>query len=168
MINKEDILQATRNGLDVFKYYIPFEFRLGKNFKNPFYEDTVASCNVYFDRHNSCFKIKDFGNTDFSGDCFAFVAKLNDLDVKLNFLQVLQIINRDLSLHLEKEKKKIYTADAIKPKKTISSKHKSMDTILTSNTYSPPKEQKQFTKKKSHFQKGSYFIGSNMALQKSF
>ena len=62
MINKEDILQATRNGLDVFKYYIPFEFRLGKNFKNPFYEDKIASCNVYFDRHNSCFKIKDFGN----------------------------------------------------------------------------------------------------------
>ena len=154
MINKEDILQATRNGLDVFKYYIPFEFRLGKNFKNPFYEDTVASCNVYFDRHNSCFKIKDFGNSDFSGDCFAFVAKLNDLDVKLNFLQVLQIIICDLSLHLEKGKKNRYNANAIKPKKVISSKHKSMDINLTSNTYSPTIEEKQFTIKEKPFSEG--------------
>lgn len=102
MIFKEDILSATRNGLSVFKHYIPFEFRLGKNFKNPFYKDTRASCNIYYDRHNQCFKIKDFGNPDFSGDCFSFVAQIKGLNVQRDFLNVLQIINRDLNLNLHK------------------------------------------------------------------
>lgn len=103
MIDKSSILQATRNGLNIFKHYIPFEFRLGKNFKNPFYEDKNASCNVYYDRHNQCFKIKDFGNEAYSGDCFSFVAKIKNLDVRQNFLEILHIINRDLHLHLEEK-----------------------------------------------------------------
>ena len=92
MIDKSSILQATRNGLNIFKHYIPFEFRLGKNFKNPFYEDKNASCNVYYDRHNQCFKIKDFGNEAYSGDCFSFVAKIKNLDVRQNFLEILHIV----------------------------------------------------------------------------
>lgn len=103
MITKSAILTATHNGLTIFKHYLPFDFKLGKNFKNPFYDDKNASCNVYYDRHNLCFKIKDFGNPDYSGDCFAFVAQINGLDVKRDFFQVLQIINRDLNLHLEEE-----------------------------------------------------------------
>ena len=101
MIDKYTILNATQNGLNVFKHYIPFEFRLGKNFKNPFYDDKNASCNIYYDRHNQCFKIKDFGNEEYSGDCFSFVAQIHNLDVRSNFLEILHIINRDLHLHLE-------------------------------------------------------------------
>lgn len=101
MIDKSTILFATQNGLNIFKHYIPFDFKLGKNFKNPFYNDKNASCNIYYDRHNQSFKIKDFGNPDFSGDCFAFVAQINGLDVRRDFFQVLQLINRDLNLHLE-------------------------------------------------------------------
>ncbi len=104
MIIKSAILAATQNGLNVFKHYIPFDFKLGKNFKNPFYDDKNASCNVYYDRHNRIFKIKDFGNPDFSGDCFAFVAQINGLDVRHNFFEVLQLINRDLCLHLEEKR----------------------------------------------------------------
>lgn len=103
MIDKSTILSATQNGLNIFKHYIPFDFKLGKNFKNPFYDDKNASCNVYYDRHNQSFKIKDFGNPDFSGDCFAFVAQINGLDVRRDFFQVLQLINRDLNLHLEEK-----------------------------------------------------------------
>lgn len=101
MIDKNTILSQTQNGLAIFRYYIPFDFKLGRNFKNPFYQDTKASCNIYYDRHKQCFKIKDFGNTEYSGDCFAFVAKINNLDVQQDFLEVLQIINKDLNLHLE-------------------------------------------------------------------
>nr|MBS9768675.1 bifunctional DNA primase/helicase [Flavobacteriaceae bacterium] len=101
MIDKNTILSKTQNGLTVFRYYIPFDFKLGRNFKNPFYQDTKASCNIYYDRHKQCFKIKDFGNPDYSGDCFAFVAQINNLDVQREFFQVLQIINKDLNLHLE-------------------------------------------------------------------
>ena len=99
--NKEDILLLTDKGLAVFKYYIPFSFKLGRNFLNPLYKDSKASCNVYFDRRNGMYKMKDFGNDDYSGDCFALVGKLNGLNCKepKDFVQILAII-RDMHLGL--------------------------------------------------------------------
>lgn len=129
MIDKSTILSATQNGLNVFKHYIPFEFKLGKNFKNPFYEDKNASCNIYFDRHNRCFKIKDFGNPDYSGDCFAFVAQINGLDVRRDFFQILQIINRDLKLHLEERQ-----SNPVYPKRKTTAQQPS----VKQNTYNEP------------------------------
>ena len=99
--NKEDILLLTDKGLAGFKYYIPFSFKLGRNFLNPLYKDSKASCNVYFDRRNGMYKMKDFGNDDYSGDCFALVGKLNGLNCKepKDFVQILAII-RDMHLGL--------------------------------------------------------------------
>lgn len=101
-MNKEDILLLTDKGLAVFKYYIPFAFKLGRNFLNPLYKDSKASCNVYFDRRNGMYKMKDFGNDDYSGDCFALVGKLNGLNCKepKDFVQILAIIDRDMHLGL--------------------------------------------------------------------
>ncbi|OUO01610.1 topoisomerase [Parabacteroides johnsonii] len=100
IMNKEDILLLTDKGLAVFKYYIPFPFKLGRNFLNPLYKDSKASCNVYFDRRNGMYKMKDFGNDDYSGDCFALVGKLNGLNCKepKDFVEILAIINRDMRL----------------------------------------------------------------------
>lgn len=101
-MNKEDILLLTDKGLAVFKYYIPFSFKLGRNFLNPLYKDSKVSCNVYFDRRNGMYKMKDFGNDDYSGDCFALVGKLNGLNCKepKDFVQILAIIDRDMHLGL--------------------------------------------------------------------
>lgn len=101
-MDKEDILLLTDKGLAVFKYYIPFSFKLGRNFLNPLYKDSKASCNVYFDRRNGMYKMKDFGNDDYSGDCFALVGKLNGLNCKepKDFVQILAIIDRDMHLGL--------------------------------------------------------------------
>lgn len=82
MINKEEILDRTNRGLDVFKYYLQIDFRPGKNFKNPLYDDKNASCNIYFDRHSRTFKMKDFGDESYSGDCFWFVATIKGWNVK--------------------------------------------------------------------------------------
>lgn len=57
-MNKEDILQATDRGLSVFRHYLPVPFRIGKKFLNPLYKDTKASCNVYYDRRHSVYKMK--------------------------------------------------------------------------------------------------------------
>jgi len=102
MLSKDELLKRTNNGLDVFRYYIPGQWRLGRNFLNPFYDDHKASCNIYFDRKNGCYRIKDFGNDDFSGDCFFFVGKLkgHDCENSNGFVKILQIINRDLNLGL--------------------------------------------------------------------
>ena len=101
-IDKEDILRLTDRGLSVFKHYIPVAFRLGKNFLNPFYQDKRASCNVYYERKSGVYKLKDFGNDDYSGDCFALVGKLHGLDCKRakEFVEIMAVIDRDLHLGL--------------------------------------------------------------------
>ncbi len=40
-MDKEDILLLTDKGLAVFKYYIPFSFKLGRNFLNPWHKDNI-------------------------------------------------------------------------------------------------------------------------------
>jgi hypothetical protein len=103
MLYKEDLLKRTNNGLDVFKHYISVPWRIGRNFLNPLYEDKKASCNIFFDRRNGYYRIKDFGNDDYSGDCFFFVGKLKGLDCgnSKDFVEILQVINHDLSLGLD-------------------------------------------------------------------
>ena len=98
MISKEEVLDRTHRGLDIFKHYIGFPIRLGKNFKNPLYQDRNASCNIYFDRHAQIFKMKDFGNEDYSGDCFWFVAAVTGLDLRRDFYDIIKRIVSDLHL----------------------------------------------------------------------
>lgn len=100
MIRKDDILRATDKGVQVFRFYLPVNFKVGKNFLNPFYKDTKASCNIYYDRKSGVFKMKDFGNEEYSGDCFELVGKLNGLSCKepKEFVEIMGIINRDLHL----------------------------------------------------------------------
>ena len=100
MLRKDEILERTNNGLNVFKHYISGTWRVGRNFLNPLYEDSKASCNIYFDRRSGIYKMKDFGNDSYSGDCFFFVGRLKGLDCNNSgdFIEILQIIDRDLSL----------------------------------------------------------------------
>ena len=101
-LSKEIILQVTNKGMAVFRHYIPFSFQVGRNFLNPLYLDKNASCNVFFDRRNDCYRLKDFGNEDYSGDCFFFVGKLSGLDCNKpsEFILILEKINNDLHLGL--------------------------------------------------------------------
>ena len=100
MVRKEEILARTSNGLDVFRHYLPVKWRVGRNFLNPLYEDSKASCNVYYDRRSGTYRMKDFGNGDFSGDCFFLVAKVKGLDCRnaADFVEVLETIDRELCL----------------------------------------------------------------------
>lgn len=100
MVRKEEILARTSNGLDVFRHYLPVKWRVGRNFLNPLYADSKASCNVYYDRRSGTYKMKDFGNGDFSGDCFFLVARIKGLDCKnaADFVEVLETIDRELCL----------------------------------------------------------------------
>lgn len=105
MIDKEEILDRTGRGLAVFKHYIGFPVRPGKNFRNPLYKDRVASCNIYYDRHTQVFKMKDFGNDDYSGDCFWFVGMLYGLDVKRDFTAIINRIVSDLNIIIDHSEK---------------------------------------------------------------
>ena len=89
MLRKEEILERTSNGLAVFKHYLPGKWR-------------KASCNIYFDRRGGIYKMKDFGNDSYSGDCFFLVGQLKGLDCNraADFVEILEIIDRDLGLGL--------------------------------------------------------------------
>jgi hypothetical protein len=100
MVSRDEILRLTDKGMAVFRHYISVNFRIGRNFLNPLYKDTKASCNIYYDRRNCCYRMKDFGNDDYSGDCFDLVGKIHGLDCKQSkdFISILEIIDRDLHL----------------------------------------------------------------------
>ena len=102
MLKKEEILSRTNNGLSVFKHYISGNWRIGRNFLNPLYDDNKASCNIYFDRRNGIYKLKDFGSDCYSGDCFFFVGMLKGIDCNTpsGFIEILETIDRDLCLGL--------------------------------------------------------------------
>lgn len=44
---KEEILERTNRGLEVFCFYMPIDFVPKRNFRNPLYEDKRASCSIY-------------------------------------------------------------------------------------------------------------------------
>jgi len=101
-LNKDNILRSTDKGLSVFRHYIAKPFQIGKNFLNPLYEDKHASCNIFLDRRHDCYRLKDFGNDDYSGDCFAFVGKMLGLNCTSpkDFIQIMETMNNDLHLGL--------------------------------------------------------------------
>lgn len=102
MLDKNKVLSSTRDGLDIFKHFLQGDWRVGRKFKNPFYNDTKASCNIYFDRRSDMYRIKDFGNPDYDGDCFSLVGKIKNLDCNKDFTEILKHINEEMNLGLEK------------------------------------------------------------------
>ena len=101
MLDKNKVLNSTRDGLDIFKHFLPGDWRVGRKFKNPFYDDTKASCNIYFDRRSDMYRMKDFGNPDYDGDCFSLVGKIKNLDCIKDFTEILKQINEEMNLGLE-------------------------------------------------------------------
>ena len=97
---KNKILSATNKGLDVFQHYISTPFVLGRNFINPFYDDSKASCNIYLDSKSDCYRLKDFGNSEYDGDCFSLVGKIinKDCNQSREFVDILNTITNDLNL----------------------------------------------------------------------
>lgn len=101
-ITKEAILQASNGGLDVFRYLLPGDWKVGKSFKNPLYQDKKASCYIYLDKVSKVYKIKDFGDPDFAGDCFFLVGKMHNKNCsdRQDFIEILQIIDQEMMLNL--------------------------------------------------------------------
>ena len=120
---KEEILLRTNKGLEIFCFYMPIDFVIKRNFRNPLYDDKRASCNIYLDGKSDCYRMKDFGNDAYSGDCFWFAATMIGLDVKKDFVKVLETIIRDLQLNIHTEKQECFEQRATimkPPKPTIS------------------------------------------------
>ena len=121
---KDEILDCTNRGLEVFCFYMPIDFVLKRNFRNPLYDDHKASCNIYFDVKQQCYRMKDFGNDFYSGDCFWFAAMMLGLDVRTEFPKVLASIIRDLQLNLRIDDKQTPAPHPIRKYKNLHNEKK--------------------------------------------
>ena len=121
---KDEILDCTNRGLEVFCFYMPIDFVLKRNFRNPLYDDHKASCNIYFDAKQQCYRMKDFGNDFYSGDCFWFAAMMLGLDVRTEFPKVLASIIRDLQLNLRIDDKQTPAPHPIRKYKNLHNEKK--------------------------------------------
>jgi hypothetical protein len=118
MLSKDEILKRTNSGLEVFRHYVSGNWRVGRNFLNPLYEDRKASCNIYYDRRTQSYKMKDFGNDTYSGDCFDIVGTIRGLDCNSSggFVEILKTINRDLSLGIDENSDESFVISITVPK----------------------------------------------------
>ena len=131
---KDEILDCTNRGLEIFCFYMPIDFVLRRNFRNPLYDDHKASCNIYFDVKQQCYRMKDFGNDFYSGDCFWFAAMMLGLDVRTEFPKVLASIIRDLQLNLSLDDKQTPAAHPMrKYKNRHNEKKENQGMIKTDN-----------------------------------
>ena len=97
---KQRILNRTGQGLDVFRHYLNVKFTPNKRFKNPYYNDTKASCVIYVNKKTGIYMMKDFGDMEYAGDCFWLAARELNMDMKNDFKQILRRINEDMHLGL--------------------------------------------------------------------
>lgn len=152
-MKKEEILKRTNNGLDIFRHYIACNWRVGRNFLNPLYQDNNASCNIYYDRKSGTYKMKDFGNPEYSGDCFFLVAKLHGLDCSNagDFVSVLQIIDRDLNLNLGTKQEPAVQSVSSRPNQPVSPKEQERAVKKPSIRQAPKITEQPFADSEYHF-----------------
>lgn len=75
-----------------------------KVFRNPFRTDNCPSCHLYYNEDQQGgegrFILKDFGASEWVGDCFWLVGHLTGLDVKTDFMEILRTIDRECELFI--------------------------------------------------------------------
>ncbi len=118
MLDRDKILRVTGDGLHIFRHYIAGDWILGKCFRNPLYNDTKASCNIFFDKKSRVYRMKDFGDDRYSGDCFHIVGICKGLDSSMphDFVEILNTINRELSLGFNDDGEMVSRSRNYKPK----------------------------------------------------
>lgn len=95
MTDIEKILAKTQNGFDVFTHF--FGDRCAKGvFRNVFRSDGQPSCKIY-EKHGRYY-LKDYGDGDWSGDCFHFIAMKEGWKLQQDFHRILEYIDRELEL----------------------------------------------------------------------
>lgn len=91
VVNKEFVLGKTTPE-QIFMHY-GLNPGKTKNFKSPFRKDPTPSCAFHYSS-NKGLCVKDFGGDGFYGDCFAFVAKLNNI----SYNKAVEKVAQDLCL----------------------------------------------------------------------
>lgn len=116
------ILEKTNGGLDVFKHYLG-DFCTAGKFRNPYRKDEKASCKLYKNKTlggGSYYYLQDYGDSNFCGNCFAIVAKLLSFNIRNEFKQVLEQIDKDMCLNVFSSYDKGFRGKTTQLKKVVS------------------------------------------------
>ena len=99
MKEAEKILERTNGGLRVFEHFFGEAVRK-KNFLNTFREDSNPSCHLYLHKESAGdrFYMKDYGSSEWSGDCFTIAGRIFNLDTKTSFVEILKKIDSEMGL----------------------------------------------------------------------
>lgn len=89
----EDVLRYTNGGLDIYRKFLGEIPEGGKAMRSPFRDDKNPSFSVK--RLGDRWRHKDFGNDEYSGDAFHLAALHYKLDVKNQFAELLECLQRD-------------------------------------------------------------------------
>lgn len=100
-LTKEDILFQTNGGFNFYTHVMSrqgVQLKPNKNqgLKNPFYEDKNGSLSIF--KEDNQYLFKDFGDDTYKGDVFQFAAFYYGLDCQTDFYQIMENIDKDLSL----------------------------------------------------------------------
>lgn len=146
-MDKQEILNQTNGGLNVFERFIQGFPGPNKAFLNPFYEDKNASTYVFKDIDQSIYKFIDFGNDTYHGDCFTYVSLVFGKDCSNNndFKWILNTISSELSLSLNSDDQTTPSGKLTRKTEVIST-----ETIIP---YTPP-ETKPYSPKELAFWMG--------------
>lgn len=102
MLNDRDrLLQKTNGGYDVFKHFFGDEITK-KMFQNPYRKDSTPSCHLYERKHGgeTVYVLKDFGASEWCGDCFHVVSKIKGYNMQTDFIDLLKAIDKEMNLFL--------------------------------------------------------------------
>ena len=99
MTERKRILEKTSGGLDVFTHYLGDGCK-NSLFRNPYRTDANPSCKLYYIKNSGKYIMKDYGDSQWHGDCFWLVAKISQLNLSTDFSEVLHIIDKDLNLFI--------------------------------------------------------------------
>lgn len=94
------ILEKTDDGLKVFVHYLGKGCQ-SRTFRNPYRDDEHPSCRLYYHLSRGGggkWYFHDYGDSEWHGDCFWFVAKICGINPQSNFRDVLHVIDKDLNI----------------------------------------------------------------------
>lgn len=79
-VTEEDILKKTTE-YDIYNYYMPGKFEIGRAMTSPFRKDNNPSFSIFKAKKNGKLLFKDHATGD-TGDCFKFVMQIENLTYK--------------------------------------------------------------------------------------
>ena len=128
----QKILDHTNDGLKVFVHYLG-KVRQGVTFRNPYRDDERPSCRLYHRKNNrgvGRWYLKDYGDSDWCGDCFWFVATICHLNLKTDFRDILHIIDKDLGLFILEDTQPSSISYQMMEKREVQPSHYSQSKIV--------------------------------------